>query len=54
MARLDCVTSGLNKNKTSLVSSLWQTFFTTSVGAQIPLLAEMQLSACGCRQEVSD
>jgi hypothetical protein len=31
-------------------ANLWQTFFATSVGAQIPLLAEMPLSACGCRK----
>jgi hypothetical protein len=30
--------------------SLWQTFFTTSVGTQIPLFAEVPLSACGCRK----
>jgi hypothetical protein len=31
-------------------ASLWQTFFTTSVAAHIPFLAEMPLSACGCRK----
>ena len=28
-------------------AGLWQTFFSTSVGSQIPLLAEMPLSVCG-------
>jgi hypothetical protein len=31
-------------------ASLWQTFFAASVGAQIPLLAEMPLSDCGCKK----
>jgi hypothetical protein len=31
-------------------ASLWQTFFAASVGAQIPLLAEMPLSGCGCKK----
>ena len=31
-------------------ASLWQTFFDTSVGVQIPLLAEMPLSRCGCKK----
>ena len=31
-------------------ASLWQTFFATSVGAQIPLLAEKPLSRCGCKK----
>jgi hypothetical protein len=36
-------------------ASLWQNFFTTSVGAQIPLLAEIIAAALGLwLQEVSD
>jgi hypothetical protein len=36
-------------------ASLWQNFFTTSVGAQIPLLAEIIVAALGLwLQEVSD
>ena len=31
-------------------ASLWQTFFATSVGAQIPLLEEIPLSDCGCKK----
>jgi hypothetical protein len=29
---------------------LWQTFFSTSMGAQIPVIAEKPLAACGCRK----
>jgi hypothetical protein len=29
-------------------ASLWQTFFSTSMGAQIPVIAEKPLAACGC------
>ena len=31
-------------------ASLWQTFFSTSMGAQIPLIAEKPLAVCGCRK----
>ena len=31
-------------------AGLWQTFFATSVGAHIPLIAEGPLSVCGCRK----
>jgi hypothetical protein len=31
-------------------ASLWQTFFAFCVGANIPALAELPLSACGCRK----
>jgi len=31
-------------------ASLWQTFFSTSMGAQIPVIAEKPLAACGCRK----
>jgi hypothetical protein len=31
-------------------ASLWQTFFSTSMGAQIPVIAETPLAACGCRK----
>jgi hypothetical protein len=27
----------------------WQTFFTMTMGAQIPVIAEKPLAACGCR-----
>ena len=30
--------------------SLWQTFFSTSMGAQIPVITEKPLTACGCRK----
>ncbi len=30
--------------------SLWQTFFSTSMGAQIPAIAEKPLATCGCRK----
>jgi hypothetical protein len=30
--------------------SLWQTFFSTSMGAQIPVIAEKPLATCGCRK----
>ncbi len=29
---------------------LWQTFFSTSMGAQIPVIAEKPLAVCGCRK----
>ena len=29
---------------------LWQTFFSTDMGAQIPVIAEKPLAACGCRK----
>ncbi len=29
-------------------ASLWQTFFSTSMGAQIPVIAEKPLATCGC------
>ncbi len=31
-------------------ASLWQTFFPTSMGAQIPVIVEKPLAACGCRK----
>jgi hypothetical protein len=31
-------------------ASLWQTFFFTSMGAQIPAIAEKPLATCGCRK----
>jgi hypothetical protein len=31
-------------------ASLWQTFFSTSMGAQIPAIAEKPLAAYGCRK----
>jgi len=31
-------------------ASLWQTFFSTSMGAQIPVIAEKPLATCGCRK----
>jgi hypothetical protein len=31
-------------------ASLWQTFFSTSMGAQIPAIAEKPLATCGCRK----
>ncbi len=31
-------------------TSLWQTFFSTSMGAQIPVIAEKSLTACGCKK----
>ena len=31
-------------------AGLWQTFFASCVGANIPGLAELPLSACGCRK----
>ena len=31
-------------------AGLWQTFFASCVGANIPALAELPLSACGCRK----
>jgi hypothetical protein len=31
-------------------ASLWQTFFASCVGANIPALAELLLSVCGCRK----
>jgi hypothetical protein len=33
----------------SVSASLWQTFFAKSVGAQVPLLVEVPLSACACK-----
>jgi hypothetical protein len=35
-------------------ASLWQSFFATCVGAQIPNLAELPLSACGCKKFTCD
>ena len=31
-------------------TSPWQTFFSTSMGAQIPVIAEKPLATCGCRK----
>ena len=31
-------------------ASLWQTFVSTSMGAQIPVIAEKPLATCGCRK----
>jgi hypothetical protein len=31
-------------------ASLWQTFFSTYMGAQIPAIAEKPLATCGCRK----
>jgi hypothetical protein len=31
-------------------ASLCQTFFSTSMGAQIPVIAEKPLAVCGCRK----
>ena len=31
-------------------ASLWQTFFSASMGAQIPVIAEKPLVTCGCRK----
>ena len=31
-------------------SSLWQTFVSTSMGAQIPMMTEKPLAVCGCRK----
>jgi hypothetical protein len=31
-------------------ANLWQTFFASCVGANIPALAELPLSACGCKK----
>ena len=31
-------------------ASLWQTFFSTYMGAQIPAIAEKPLAICGCRK----
>ena len=31
-------------------ASLWQTFFSMSMGAQIPVIAEKPLAVCGCRK----
>ena len=31
-------------------AGLWQTFFSTSMGAQIPVIAEKPLAVCGCRR----
>jgi hypothetical protein len=31
-------------------ASLWQTFFSTSMGAQIPVIAENPLATCGCKK----
>ena len=31
-------------------ASIWQAFFATAMGAQIPVISEKQLAACGCRR----
>jgi hypothetical protein len=31
-------------------AGLWQTFFSASMGAQIPVIAEKPLATCGCRK----
>jgi hypothetical protein len=31
-------------------ASLWQTFFSTSMGTQIPVMVEKPLPVCGCRK----
>ena len=38
----------------SWCASLWQSFFATCVGAHIPALAELPLSACSCRKFTCD
>jgi hypothetical protein len=35
-------------------ASLWQTFFAMTMGAQIPVIAEKPLAACGCRKSQLD
>ena len=35
-------------------ASLWQTFFTLTVGAQIPAITAMPPSSCGCKKFVLD
>ncbi len=35
-------------------AGLWQAFFTSCVGATIPALAELPLSACGCKKFTID
>ena len=35
-------------------ASLWQTFFALTVGAQIPAIAAMPPSSCGCKKFVLD
>jgi hypothetical protein len=32
-------------------ASLWKTFFSVSMGAQIPVIAEKPLATCGCRKQ---
>ncbi len=39
-----------DRGNESWSASLWQTFFSTSMGAQIPLVAEKPLAVCGCRK----
>jgi hypothetical protein len=34
----------------SCSASLWQTFFSTSMGAQVPVIAQKPLATCGCRK----
>ncbi len=31
-------------------ASLWQTVFSTAMGAQVPVIAEEPLAGCGCRK----
>jgi hypothetical protein len=33
-----------------VVVRLWQTFFSTSMGAQVPVIVEKPLATCGCRK----
>ena len=39
-----------NRRDESWSASLWQTFFSTSMGAQIPVIAEKPLAVCGCKK----
>ncbi len=39
-----------HRRNESWSTSLWQTFFSTSMGAPIPVIVEKSLPICGCRK----
>jgi hypothetical protein len=47
---LELETAQAHRRDESWSASLWQTFFSTSMGAQIPMLAEKPLVSGGCKK----
>ena len=48
---MDCLVQIRSHRRDEVWStSIWQTFFATVMGAQIPVISEKPLAACGCRR----